>query len=79
MRKDLILKSARECKKKGKGGFKKKKKLTKTHTPNMLPQEVMQDYLSVVEPHCVCFKAWVFVKGMLQTQTTISVQMLAVH
>ena len=60
MRKDLILKSARECKKKGKGGFKKKKKkLTKKHTPNMLPQEVMQDYLSVVEPHCVCFKALV--------------------
>ena len=25
----------------------------------MLPQEVMQDYLSVVEPHCVCFKALV--------------------
>ena len=59
MRKDLTLKSAREYKKNGKGGFKKKKNLTKKHTPNVLPQEVIQDYLSVVEPHCVCFKALV--------------------
>ena len=32
MRKDLILQSARECKKEGKGGF-KKKNLTKKHIP----------------------------------------------